>query len=165
MGFRCVSLVGGLALALLNSNHSSADVYLGGIANMICDDVRLCRVVVLLHEAAARIPGLRVSPLAAIECSTEVRVMHGLMFSSGPPITGVDEDTDCSSASIGEFSQLLRDIIWCILYLCQRFCSGARILLSEMEVQDAFRQVPHEITRAPLFGYVLGDLVVVDRRM
>ena len=34
-----------------------------------------------------------------------------------------------------------------------------------MEVKDAFRQVPNQITRAPVFGYVFDDFVAVNRRI
>ena len=80
-------------------------------------------------------------------------------------MTGVNEDTDFSSVPTCELGHVLRDIVRRILYLRQRFGRGARIVLSKMDVKDAFRQVPVEITRAPVFGYVFGGLVLVDRRL
>ena len=80
-------------------------------------------------------------------------------------MTGVNEDTDFSSGTTCELGHVLRDIIWRILYLRKRFGRGARIVLSKMYVKDAFRQVPVEITRAPVVGYVFGGLVVIDRRL
>ena len=71
----------------------------------------------------------------------------------------LNEDTDYSFASTSELGYVLRDIIWCLLcflYLCQRFGSGERLVLSKIDVTDAFRQVSVEITRAPMFGYVFS---------
>ena len=161
----CVASGGDLTFALRYENHSSADMYSNEITDKIRDDVRLGRAFVFPREAAARIPGLRVSPLAVMKSSTKLRVVHDLTFASGTSTTGVNGDTDFSSAPTCELKHVLRDIIWRILYLRQRFGRRARIVLSKMDVKDAFRQVPVEITRAPVFGYVFGDLVVVDRRL
>ena len=95
----------------------------------------------------------------------QLRVVHDLTFSSGPSTVGVNEDTEFSSAPKCELGHVLRDIIWHILYLRRRFGRGARIVLSKMGVKDAFRQVPVEITRPPVFGHVFGGLVVIDRRL
>ena len=78
-------------------------------------------------------------------------------------MTGVNEDTDFSSAPTCELGHVQRDIMWRILYLRKRFGRGARIVLSKMDVKDAFRQLPVEISRAPVFGHIFGGLVVVDR--
>ena len=160
----CVASGGDLALALRYPNHS-ADGFLDEITDKIRDDVKFGRAFVFPREAAACIPGLRVSPLAVIKPSTKLRVVHDLTFSSGPSTIGVKEDIDFSSAPTCELGHVLRDIIWRILYLRHRFGRGARIVLRKMDVKDAFRQVPVEITRAPVFGYVFGGLVVVDRRL
>ena len=72
-------------------------------------------------------------------------------------------DTDYSSAPTCDLGHVLRDIIWRTLYLRHRLGRRARIVLRKMDVKDAFRQVPGEITRAHVFGYVFGGLVVVDR--
>ena len=133
------------------------------ITNKIRDDVRFGRAFVFPRESGARIPRLLVSPLAVIKSSTKLCVVHDLTFSSGPSMTGVNEDTDFSSAPACELGHVLRDIIWCILYLPQRFGRGARIVLSKIDVKDAFRHRPVEITRASVFGYVFGGLVEVDR--
>ena len=42
---------------------------------------------------------------------------------------------------------------------------GRRCNLSQMDVKDAFRQVAVEWDGCTKFGYVLGDFVVVDRRL
>ena len=124
------------------------------IANKIRDDVKFGRAFVFHREAAACIPRLLVSPLAVIKSSTKLRAVHDLTLSSGPSMTGVNEDSDFSSASTCELGHVLRDIIWYVLYLRQRFGRGVRIVLSKMDVKDAFRQVPVEVTRAPVFAIV-----------
>ena len=82
---------------------------------------------------------------------------------SGLSTIGVTEDTGFSSAPTCELGHVLCDITWRILYLRRRFGRGARIVLSKMDVKDAFQQVPVEITPAPVFGYTFDGLVVVDR--
>ena len=129
---------GDLALALRYSNHSSADGFVDEINDKIRDDVKFGRAFVFSREAASCIPGLRVSPLAVIKSSTKLRVVHDLTFSSGPSTIGVNEDTDFSSAPTCELGHVVRDIIWRILYLRHRFGRGARIVLSKMDVKDAF---------------------------
>ena len=161
----CVASRGDLALALRYLNHSSAGGFVDEIADKIRDDVKFGRAFVLPREAAARIPGMRVSPLAVTKSSTKLRVVHDLTFSSGPSTIGVNEDTDFSSASTCELGHELRDIIWRIMYLWHQFGRGARIVLRKMDVKNVFRQVLVEITRAPVFGHVFGGLVVVDRRL
>ena len=116
--------------------------------------LKIGRAFVFPRETAACVPGLRVSTLAVPKSSTKLRVVHDLTFSSGPSMTCVNEDTGFSSAFTCELGHVLRDIIWHVLYLRQRFGRGVRIVLSKMDVKDAFRQVPVEVTRAPVFGIV-----------
>ena len=60
---------------------------------------------------------------------------------------------------------MLRNIIGRILYLRRRFGPRARIVLSKIDVTEAFRQVSVQWAGAPVFGYVFRDLVVADRRL
>ena len=83
-----------------------------------------------------------------------------LSFSNGPLLTGVNEDSDFPSAPTCELGHVLRDIIWRILYLRNRFGRGARIMMKKIVLKDSFRHVPVEITRAPVFSYVFSGLVV-----
>ena len=156
---------GDLAFALRYSNHSSADGFVDEISDKIRVDVRFGRAFVSPRDAAPCLPGLRVSPLAVIKSSTKLRVVHDLTFSSSPSTISVNEDTEFSSAPKCELGHVLRDIMWRIRNLRQRFGGGARIALRKMDVKDAFRQVPVEITREPVFGYVFIGLMVVDRRL
>ena len=108
----CVASEGVLALALRHSNNSSADVYVDEITNTIRKDVRFGHAFVLPREAAARIPGLRVSPLAVIQSRRKLRLMQDLTFSCGQSTTVVDEDTAFSSAPTCEIGHVPRDFIW-----------------------------------------------------
>ena len=51
------------------------------------------------------------------------------------------------------------------LFLRRTLAPHTHIMLSKMDVKDAFRQVAVEWDGCTKFGYVLGDFVVVDRRM
>ena len=132
----CVASGGGPAFALRYLNHISADMYMDEITNKIRDDVRFGRAFVFPRESGARIPRLLVSPLAVIKSSTKLCVVHDLTFSSGPSMTGVNEDTDFSSAPACELGHVLRDIIWCILYLPQRFGRGGCLLYTSPSPRD-----------------------------
>ena len=55
--------------------------------------------------------------------------------------------------------------VYNVLYLRRKYGVGARIILSKMDVEDAFRQVVVEWERSPMFGYVFRDLVVVNMRL
>ena len=64
-----------------------------------------------------------------------------------------------------ELGRVLRNIIGRILYLRRRFGPRARIVLSKIDVTEAFRQVSVQWAGAPVFGYVIRELVVADRRL
>lgn len=54
---------------------------------------------------------------------------------------------------------------WRVLWLRAEFGTAARIVLSKIDVTDAFRQVANEWSGAPAIGYVFEGLVVVARRL
>ena len=58
---------------------------------------------------------------------------------------------------------MLRDVIWRMLYLRRRFGSGARIVLSKIDVSEAFRPVSVLRAGPPVFGYSFREWVVRDR--
>ena len=51
------------------------------------------------------------------------------------------------------------------MFLRRTLAPHTHIMLSKMDVKDAFRQVPMEWDGCTKFGYVFGDFVVVDRRL
>ena len=93
------------------------------------------------------------------------RIIHDLPVSSTQYARSVDADTDFAQAPRVELGRVLRNIIGRILYLRLRFGPGARIVLSKIDVTEAFRQVSLQWAGAPVFGYVFRELVVADRRL
>ena len=59
---------------------------------------------------------------------------------------------------------MLFDILSRILFLRQLHGDDIEIVLSRNDVRQAYRQVLVDPSRAAVFGYVMGDLVVVDFR-
>ena len=112
---------------------------------------------------ASRIPGLRVSPVGVAVSATKVRIIHDLTMAFSNP--GVNGDTNFESAPKCKLGHVLRDIVWRILFLRCTLAPHTHIMLSKMDVKDAFRQVAVEWDGCTKFGYVLGDFVVVDRRL
>ena len=95
--------------------------------------------------------------------ATKVRIIHDLTMAFSNP--GVNGDTDFESASESQLGHVLRDIVWRILFLRHTLAPHTHIMLSKMDVKDAFRQVGVEWDGCKKFGYVFGDFVVVDRRL
>ena len=93
------------------------------------------------------------------------RIIHDLTFSVSPHANSVNTDTDFEQAPPVELGRVLRDIIWCILYLRWRFGPRARIVLSKIDVAEAFCQVSVRWEGAPVFGYGFSEWVVADRRL
>ena len=60
---------------------------------------------------------------------------------------------------------MLRDVLLTVLYLRQRHGPGARIVLSRIDVKQAYRQIPVDPEGASVFGYIIGSLAVVDLRL
>lgn len=60
---------------------------------------------------------------------------------------------------------MLRDALLRVLYLRQEHGPGTRIVLSRIDVKDAFRQIPVDPEGAPAFGYRVGNYAVVDLRL
>ena len=60
---------------------------------------------------------------------------------------------------------MLRDVLLRVLFLRQMHGPTAKIVLSCVDVKDAFRQVLVDPVGAPVFGYGMGEYVVVDLRL
>ena len=93
----------------------------------------------------------------------KIRIIHDFTFEKSVP--GVNADTDFSSAPTCKLSHVLRGIISRILHSRRPSATPTRILLSKMDVKDAFRHIHVEWVHCPLFGYAFHGLVVVDRRL
>ena len=79
--------------------------------------------------------------------------------------TRVNADIDFQQAPPVALAHVLRDVIWRILYLRGRFGPNARIVLSKIDVTEAFRQVSVQWVRAPVFGYGFREWIDTDRRL
>ena len=58
---------------------------------------------------------------------------------------------------------MLRNIMGRILYMRRSFGPRARIVLSKIDVTEAFRRVSVQRAGALVFGHAFRDLVVADR--
>lgn len=129
-----------IQVALQCGNHRSVVPFHGHIVSKIYNDVRLGRAFIFPRDAAHSIPGLPLAPLGVVVPSTKVRILHDLTFDYMRSLASVNGDTDFESASPVRLRHVLRNFIWRILHLRRKW-PRARILLSKMDVADAFRQV------------------------
>ena len=95
--------------------------------------------------------------------ATKMRIVHDLTMAFSNP--GVNGDTNFESAPKCKLGHVLRDIVWTILISRCTLAPHTHIMLSKMDVRDAFRQVVVEWDGCTKFGYAFGDFVVVDRRL
>ena len=153
----------GAALAYLN--HRSVAPHSDIILAKIFDDVRFGRSIIFPRSEAHTIPNLRLSPLAVVLSLFKTRIIHDFTFLSSLYACSVKADTDFARAPPVEVGRVLRNIIGHILYLRRRFGPRARIVLSKINVTEAFRQVSVQWAGVPVFGYVFRELVVADRRL
>ena len=152
-----------LKAALQYSNHSSIDQYTGYFVTKIVEDVRLGQAFIFPREMASCNPGLRVSPVGVAVSATKVRIIHDLTMAFSNP--GVNGDTNFESAPECKWGHVLRDIVWRVLFLRFTLAPRTHIMLSKMDVKDAFRQVAVEWDGCTKFRCAFGDFVVVDRRL
>ena len=154
-----------IGAALAYSNHRSVAPHSDIILAKLFDDVRFGRSIIFPRSEAHTIPNLRLSPLAVVVSPSKTRIIHDLTFSSSQYARSVNADTDFAQAPPVELGRVLRNIIGRILFLRRRFGPRARIVLSKMDVTEAFRQVRVQWAGAPVFGYAFRDFVVADRRL
>ena len=73
--------------------------------------------------------------------ASKTRVIHYLTFSVPPHSNSVSADTDFEQAPPSELGRVLRDVICRILYPRRRIGPDARIVFSNIDISEAFRQV------------------------
>ncbi|CAM9703404.1 unnamed protein product, partial [Pylaiella littoralis] len=73
-------------------------------------------------------------------------IIHDLTYQPSVAARSVNADTDFASAPEVKLGKVLRAIVWRILWLRSTFGTSARIVLSKIDVTDAFRQVSVEWT-------------------
>ena len=100
---------------------------------------------------------MRLSPLAVVVSPSKTRIIHDLTFLSSQYARSVNADTDFAQAPPVELGSVLRNIIGRILYLRRRVGPRARIVLSKINVTEAFRQVSVQWAGAPVFGYFFAN--------
>lgn len=110
---------------------------------------------------AREIKRLRISQLGAVEGS-KLRAIHDLSFSPACDWMSVNHLTDHEKAPRLGLGHILRHVLTPIMSLRQRFGPSAHIVLSKADVKDAFRQIRVNPASAPVFGFKLGEIVVVD---
>lgn len=157
---------GDLQAALQYGNHRSVARFEIEILEKIKQDLLLGRAFVFPREAAAQIPGLRISPLTVAVSATKNRICHDL--SNAASGKGVNEDTNTSALPEYKIGHVLRDVIWRILYLYGCLIHGVsgdtpRIMLAKQDFKSAFRQIYVECSKSPSFGYVWGTNVIIDQ--
>ena len=104
------------AAALAYETHRSVSPYTGDIINKIHEDLRFGRAFVFPFRLVNEILGLRLSPLAVVESTSETHIIHDLTFARSPSHHGVSADTDFATAPPYQLGHVLRDVVRCSLF-------------------------------------------------
>ena len=160
----CVAWGSNLTAELAYGNQPSVAPHAVAVHQKIYADVVHGRVFVFKLSSASDIPGLRVSPLAVVR-TPKFRIIHDLTFARAGGHSSVNDDTDFSSAASCELGHVFRDVLLRVLFLRQLHGPTARIALCRVDVKDAYRQVLVDPVGAPVFGYAMGEYVVVELRL
>ena len=92
-------------------------------------------------------------------------IIHDLSLAAEAEVrSSVDGDTDFAQAPECRLGHVLFDVLSRVLYLRQLHGVQLEILIGRVDVKEAFRQVPVDASGASVFGYTMGDQVVVDLR-
>lgn len=157
-----------LRKAMSYQNHRSILPHRHAVVDKIYEDVRQGRAYVFPKAFAEELKGLWISPMGAVVSGTEakpkLRIVHDFSFDHGGDMASVNSVTDFESAPKVQLKHILRNFAWRILYLRHKAPRG-RILLSSMDVAQAYRQVVMSWGNGTMFGYPFGDWIVVDRRL
>ena len=160
----CVARGGNLTADLAYGNHPVVAPHAVGVQQTICADVVHGRALVFKLGSACGIPGLRVSPLAVM-LEPKLRIIHDLTFARAGDHSSVNDDTVLFSAPSCELGHVLRDVLLRLLFLRKLRGPTARIVLFRVDVKYVFRQVLVDPVGVPVFGYAVGEYVVVDLRL
>ncbi|CAM9899662.1 unnamed protein product, partial [Choristocarpus tenellus] len=91
----------------------------------------------------------------------KVRIIHDLSYQQESWGPSVNDQTELADPPPVHCGTVLEDVIRRIVGLRKIF-PRARIMISKMDVKDAFHQVPVEPKGAAKFGYCVGDLLAGD---
>ena len=155
---------GHLSEAVKYGNHPGVMSHAENIAKKVVADVVTGRALVLNAKFVQEIGGIRLSPLRVIE-EPKIGIIRDMTFAGSGNRSSVNEDTDFDCAPPCELGHVLRDISLRVLYLRQKHGPGARILSSRNDVREAYRQIGVYREGAPVLGYKVVDLVLVDLRL
>ena len=158
-----VAREGDLSAAIAYGNHNSTQAHHNLNVGKIFDDVRLGRAFASPRSMACAIPGLRLSPMGIVVSPSKRRIIHDLSFRFSPQASSVNADTVPESAPPVEIGRVLRDIICRVLFLRQKFGTGVDIVLSKVDMTDAFRKVRVQGARSAVFGYSCEGFVIIYR--
>ena len=106
--------------------------------------------------------------MGVVDGNAKHRIVHEMTFGGirekgeGGP---VNETTEWSKIHECELAEVMNDIVKRILRLRVKFSTGGRILIQEMDVNSAFRQIGVDPAGAAAFGYVVADYIAVDMRL
>ncbi len=124
-------------------------------------DVFLGHALVFDVNYIRDILGLRVSPLGVVP-EPKFRIIHGLTFAAAGR-TSVNADTDFSCAPECLLGHVLFDILSRILFLRQLPVTASKSCFAGSMSRKPF-QILVDPSKAAVFGYVMGDVVMVDLR-
>ena len=133
------------AAALAYETHRSVSPYTGDIINKIHEDLRFGRAFVFPFRLVNEILGLRLSPLAVVESTSATHIIHDLTFATSPSCHGVNAETVATAPHVNRI--MCCKMLYGVFCFCGENAVSVRIVLSEMDVEDAFRHVAVEWER------------------
>ena len=154
-----------LERALQYGNHSSVTENLSAIWENIGDDVRRQKILMTQESAARDIPNLRLAPLAAV-VTHKVLKINGLSFDvqNREKNGGLHGDTNPETVPRCLCAEALRKFPDELVILREKFAK-MKLLMSKVDVSDAFRNAREDQHEANNLCYTVGELVVMDFRL
>ena len=97
----------------------------------------------------------------------KIRIIHDMTFEHRDRNGGgsVNLTTDWDKIPTCAVAGVMHEVVQRVLGLRFKFGNRARILIRKMDVKNAFRQIPVDPDGARVFGYVLGEFLLVDWRL
>eukprot|EP00752_Nemacystus_decipiens_P007888 g7048.t1 len=155
---------GDLERELEYGNHRSAAEEEPAVWEKVLRDVATGKALVFPKRMAGQIPGLRVSPMGVVkEKEGKIREIHDLTVEVGEG-RSVNASTEFSEIPECTMASALKRLITRLLQL-RKDDPTAHLVLQKMDLKGAFRHIPVDPGGAQVFGYLWGDLLVVDLRL
>ena len=150
--------------ALQYKNYSSVQEHMPTVWEKLCEDVRRYKCLVFTREAAEKIVGLRVAPLGVV-VTHKVRITNDYSFD---PSTargekgGLNRDTISEEVPLCLCGEVLPALLNVLTDLRIRFTNRRILLLAKSEVTEAFGNVRVAPDQAPIFCYMVDDVLVAN---